>query len=216
MNADEVMKFDPDFPLDRDPFPTLGAEPRYLSLLEHHGSLQVIVPYSRARRVARMTSAAGRQQALSSKCSSRSRAGSVTARPPAASRVNARVNDLHCRAAAVRSSQDRLESRIPNIIAEVDQCEYSGQEMASSESVRFHRVRKRSQPCVKARAPLDIAGRRDFLSPIVFARTRHKSPALTLPPQGERNGHGGGLKIWISREFPPYTCQTRRTTTKPP
>ncbi len=56
MNADEVMKFDPKTSHWTEyPFPTLGAEPRYLSLLEHDGSLQVIVPYSRARRVARMT-----------------------------------------------------------------------------------------------------------------------------------------------------------------
>jgi len=56
MNSDEVIKFDPKTSKWTEyPFPTLGAEPRYVSLLEHDGSLQVIVPYSRSRRVARMT-----------------------------------------------------------------------------------------------------------------------------------------------------------------
>lgn len=56
MNADEVVKFDPKTSKWTEfPFPTLGAETRYVSLLEKDGSLQVILPYSRARRVARMT-----------------------------------------------------------------------------------------------------------------------------------------------------------------
>jgi streptogramin lyase len=56
MNADEVIKFDPKASKWTEyPFPTLGAEPRYVSLLERGGKLEVIVPYSRARRVARMT-----------------------------------------------------------------------------------------------------------------------------------------------------------------
>src|SRR3984893_4673812 len=56
MNADEVMKFDPKSSKWVEfPFPTLGAETRYVSLLEKDGGLQVILPYSRARKVARMT-----------------------------------------------------------------------------------------------------------------------------------------------------------------
>jgi streptogramin lyase len=56
MNADEVLRFDPstskwtEFQL-----PTLGAETRYFSILERNGSMQIIVPYSRSRKVARMT-----------------------------------------------------------------------------------------------------------------------------------------------------------------
>ena len=56
MNADEVIKFDPKISKWTEyPFPALGAETRYVSLLEKDSSLQVILPYSRARRVARMT-----------------------------------------------------------------------------------------------------------------------------------------------------------------
>ena len=56
MNADEVIKFDPKSSKWTEyPFPTLGAETRYVSLLEKDGGIQVILPYSRARRVARMT-----------------------------------------------------------------------------------------------------------------------------------------------------------------
>jgi len=56
MNADEVLKFDPKTSQWTEyPFPTLGAETRYVSLLERDGSLQVILPYSRTRKVARMT-----------------------------------------------------------------------------------------------------------------------------------------------------------------
>jgi streptogramin lyase len=56
MSSDSIMRFNPatsqwtEFTL-----PTLGAETRYISLLEQNGSLQVILPYSRARKVARMT-----------------------------------------------------------------------------------------------------------------------------------------------------------------
>jgi streptogramin lyase len=56
MNGDEVLKFDPETSKWTEyPFPTLGAETRYISLLEIDGGLQVILPYSRARKVARMT-----------------------------------------------------------------------------------------------------------------------------------------------------------------
>ncbi len=56
MNADEVIKYDPKANQWTEyPFPTLGAETRYVSLLERNGEMQVILPYSRARRVARMT-----------------------------------------------------------------------------------------------------------------------------------------------------------------
>jgi streptogramin lyase len=56
MNADEVIKFDPKSSKWTEyPFPTLGAETRYVSLLERDGKVEVILPYSRARRVARMT-----------------------------------------------------------------------------------------------------------------------------------------------------------------
>ena len=55
MNSDEVIKLDAktsqwtEFPL-----PTLGAEVRYLSVLEKDGTTQIILPYSRSRKVARM------------------------------------------------------------------------------------------------------------------------------------------------------------------
>lgn len=56
MNTDEVIKFDPKTSRWTEyPLPTLGGEARYVSLLEHNGSMQVIIPYSRARRVARMS-----------------------------------------------------------------------------------------------------------------------------------------------------------------
>jgi len=56
MNADEVAKFDPKTSKWTEyPFPTLGAETRYVSLLDRNGKLEVILPYARARRVARMT-----------------------------------------------------------------------------------------------------------------------------------------------------------------
>jgi len=56
MNADEVIKYDPKASKWTEyQFPTLGAETRYVSLLEHGGKMEVILPYSRARKVARMT-----------------------------------------------------------------------------------------------------------------------------------------------------------------
>jgi streptogramin lyase len=56
MNSDEVIKFDPKTSKWTEyPFPTLGAETRYVSLLERDGKMEVILPYSRARRVARMS-----------------------------------------------------------------------------------------------------------------------------------------------------------------
>jgi streptogramin lyase len=56
MNSDEVIKFDPKTSKWTEyPFPTLGAETRYISMLEHDGKMEIILPYSRARRVARMT-----------------------------------------------------------------------------------------------------------------------------------------------------------------
>jgi streptogramin lyase len=56
MNSDEVIKFDPKTSKWTEyPFPTLGAETRYISLLERDGKMEIILPYSRARRVARMT-----------------------------------------------------------------------------------------------------------------------------------------------------------------
>ena len=56
MNGDEVVKYDPKANKWTEyPFPTLGAETRYVSLLEKDGHLQVILPYSRTRKVAKMT-----------------------------------------------------------------------------------------------------------------------------------------------------------------
>ncbi len=56
MNGDEVLKYDPKAKQWTEyPFPTLGAETRYVSLLEKEGHLQVILPYSRTRKVAKMT-----------------------------------------------------------------------------------------------------------------------------------------------------------------
>jgi hypothetical protein len=55
-STDQVAKFDTatskwtTFDL-----PTRGTESRYLSLLEKDGTLQIVVPYSRARKVAVMT-----------------------------------------------------------------------------------------------------------------------------------------------------------------
>ena len=55
MNSDEVIKYDPKTSQWTEyPFPTLGAETRYISLLERNGKMEIILPYSRARRVARM------------------------------------------------------------------------------------------------------------------------------------------------------------------
>ncbi|HVB33681.1 MAG TPA: carboxypeptidase regulatory-like domain-containing protein [Patescibacteria group bacterium] len=56
MDADAVMEYDPQTSKwTLYPMPTLGAESRYIDLLEKNGSPQVIVPYSRSRKVARMT-----------------------------------------------------------------------------------------------------------------------------------------------------------------
>jgi len=56
MNADQVLKFDPNTSQwTAYQIPTLGAETRFVSLLEKAGAMQVILPYSRARKVARMT-----------------------------------------------------------------------------------------------------------------------------------------------------------------
>jgi streptogramin lyase len=56
MNSDEVIKFDPKTSKWTEyPFPTLGAETRYISMVERDGRMEIILPYSRARRVARMT-----------------------------------------------------------------------------------------------------------------------------------------------------------------
>ena len=54
--GDRVMRYDPKtskwtvFDL-----PTRGAEPRYISLNEREGQMQVVLPYFRARKVAVMT-----------------------------------------------------------------------------------------------------------------------------------------------------------------
>jgi streptogramin lyase len=56
MDDDRIMEYEPQkaewtaFPL-----PTLGAETRYVSLLERNGSLELVVPYSRARKIAVMS-----------------------------------------------------------------------------------------------------------------------------------------------------------------
>jgi streptogramin lyase len=56
MNSDEVIKYDPATAKWTEyPFPTLGAETRYVSMVERDGKMEIILPYSRARRVARMT-----------------------------------------------------------------------------------------------------------------------------------------------------------------
>jgi streptogramin lyase len=56
MNGDEVLKFDVKTSQWTEyPVPTLGAEMRYFSILEHNGTRQLILPYSRTRKVARMT-----------------------------------------------------------------------------------------------------------------------------------------------------------------
>ena len=56
MNSDEVIKYDPKTSKWTEyPFPTLGAETRYISMVERDGKMEIILPYSRARRVARMT-----------------------------------------------------------------------------------------------------------------------------------------------------------------
>jgi hypothetical protein len=52
MNRDEVMKFDVRTSQWTEyPVPTLGAEMRYFSILEHNGSMQLIMPYSRTKKL---------------------------------------------------------------------------------------------------------------------------------------------------------------------
>ena len=56
MDDDRIMKYDPKTSQSTAfPLPTLGAEVRYVSVLERDGSMQLSIPYSRARKVARMT-----------------------------------------------------------------------------------------------------------------------------------------------------------------
>ena len=56
MNGDAVMKYDTKTgQWTSYPLPTLGAETRYFSIREHDGSMQLILPYSRTRKIARMT-----------------------------------------------------------------------------------------------------------------------------------------------------------------
>jgi len=56
MNGDEVLKFDGKTSQWTEyPVPTFGAEMRYFSILEHNGTMQLILPCSRTRKVARMT-----------------------------------------------------------------------------------------------------------------------------------------------------------------
>jgi hypothetical protein len=52
MNRDEVMKFDVRTSQWTEyAVPTLGAEMRYFSILEHNGSMQLIMPYSRTKKL---------------------------------------------------------------------------------------------------------------------------------------------------------------------
>jgi streptogramin lyase len=54
--ADRVMRYDPATgKWDAFELPTRGAEPRYLSLDERDGTIRVVIPYYRARKVAVMT-----------------------------------------------------------------------------------------------------------------------------------------------------------------
>lgn len=54
--ADRVMRYDPATgKWDAFDLPTRGAEPRYLSLDERDGTIRVVIPYYRARKVAVMT-----------------------------------------------------------------------------------------------------------------------------------------------------------------
>lgn len=56
MDEDRVVRYNPKTnKWDSFPLPTIGAEPRYISVLDHNGPLQVIVPYARSRRVAKIT-----------------------------------------------------------------------------------------------------------------------------------------------------------------
>jgi streptogramin lyase len=56
MNSDSVMEFNPDTSTWTEyPLPSIGTETRYISLLERNGSPEIVLGYSRSRRVARMT-----------------------------------------------------------------------------------------------------------------------------------------------------------------
>ena len=56
MNSDTVLKYDPKSSQWTEyPLPTLGAETRYISILERNGSKELVIPYSRAHKVAVMT-----------------------------------------------------------------------------------------------------------------------------------------------------------------
>jgi streptogramin lyase len=56
MNADQIMKYDPKTSQwTAYSLPTLGAELRYVSLLERDGKMQVIAPYNRSSKIASMT-----------------------------------------------------------------------------------------------------------------------------------------------------------------
>jgi streptogramin lyase len=56
INSDQVLKFNPNTSQWTEfSLPTLGAETRFVSILEQGDSIQVTVPYSRANKVARMT-----------------------------------------------------------------------------------------------------------------------------------------------------------------
>jgi streptogramin lyase len=55
MNDDRLLRYNPTTAKwDSFPLPTRGTESRYISLLEKDGQLQVIVPYTDARKVARL------------------------------------------------------------------------------------------------------------------------------------------------------------------
>ena len=55
MDDDRIMQYDPvKAQWTAFPLPTLGAEARYVSVLERDGSLELVVPYSRARKIASM------------------------------------------------------------------------------------------------------------------------------------------------------------------
>ena len=56
MGGDELMKYDPSTGKWSDyPMPTLGGETRYFSILERNGTMQITLPYARARKVAHMS-----------------------------------------------------------------------------------------------------------------------------------------------------------------
>ena len=56
MNADQIIKYDPKTSQWTEyDLPTLGTEMRYISLLYRNGKMEVIVPYWRTSKVARMT-----------------------------------------------------------------------------------------------------------------------------------------------------------------